>query len=235
MALGSTSNGSTAPEASGVGRTPVFLHDFFPIEQGFPVAGYPFVATMGPALIDRLVCEAWQRNRQVARDAGLHVGECRSGETGSFVGPARHRTDAIIVPMGWSGTTSWIAPLEADLELAAFGAGRSHLHLLGRTELPSGVASHSSEASLCQRLAVSVVRHVIIGLAEAAFGTTATWGAYLGADQVSRVPDGSLGSISNHPPTEMARSARLASPLRRTSAGTPIPSSSTSTTRDVSD
>lgn len=77
-------------------------------------------------------------------------------------GEQRERYDAIILPVTWRARSGpWIPPIDADLEFAAFGPQRTHIHLYGCSELPPGTASGSQSASLAQRLTVAVVRHVL--------------------------------------------------------------------------
>ena len=84
------------------------------------------------------------------------------------VGEPRSRRDALVVPLEWeSDSDGWIAPIEADLEVVAYGPRRSHLHILGTSVLPPGVDSCSERASLEHRLTVAVVRHVLFALAAA--------------------------------------------------------------------
>ena len=73
----------------------------------------------------------------------------------------------MVLPIRWrSAGGPWVPSLEADLEVVGFGADRTHLHVLGLSELPPGSEPCTDRSSLDHRLAVAVVRQVLTTLAE---------------------------------------------------------------------
>ncbi len=146
--------------------SPIFVHDFVPLDESWSQAAGDFLVALSSPLLTGLVIESWNAEVGVAAGAGLAVGPCRPGDVTVTIGEGHRRRDAVIVPISWQTEgTGWVAPLEADLELAAFGPRRCHLHLLGRSSLPSSVPPLTTAASLYQRLTVAVVRHVLVGVA----------------------------------------------------------------------
>lgn len=83
-------------------------------------------------------------------------------DLGVEVGDRRHRDDAEIIMIRWRCRSDHpVPPLEADLEFAAFGPERTHLHLYGHSRLPRGAAPRSARSSMAQRFTVATVRHFL--------------------------------------------------------------------------
>ncbi len=144
-----------------------FVHDFVAVDLPFDAVVSAFVNYLRPEGIAPLILEAW---RAESGELGRVLQEpLFAGEEPMMhvqVGRVRNRGDAVVVAIAWSPAPgSWIAPLEADLELVAFGPSRTHLHLLGRSELPPGVDLCTARASIEHRLAIAVVRHMLSSLA----------------------------------------------------------------------
>jgi hypothetical protein len=92
----------------------VFLYDFYPVEQPFEL--------VEPRL--RAVADEWLAEAARAAFADGGDGELRRGE-------ARERSDALVVPLVWSGPngSTRVFRLDGDLQLAPLNSRRSHLSL----------------------------------------------------------------------------------------------------------
>jgi len=142
-----------------------FVHDFATVQMPVESAVDAFTARAHPTALAPLVLSAWEM------DVGLLVTSCR-GTHDTITATAvqvelnlrRSRTDAVIVNIKWRGN-GWLPALDADLELVEFGRDRTHIHLMGRYELPSTVERHSNTGSLIQRIMVVVVRSFLHDLA----------------------------------------------------------------------
>jgi hypothetical protein len=114
-----------------------------------------------------LVLQAWTAELTEASEelvAETHLPEARGVDV--WIGSIRTRSDALIIPIAWRPMTpAWVPPLQADLEVVAFGPRRSHLHVLGRSALRDGVVPATYRASLDQRLTVAMVRRFLDALA----------------------------------------------------------------------
>jgi len=149
-------------------RTPVFIHDFVPLSLDLSVATGALPSLVDGTMIRGLVVDAWNAEVRAGVPAGLDAALCSIDDVVVWVGEVRARSDAVILPLAWRSLGSrWIAPLDADLEIASFGPGRCHLHLMGRSALEPHLEAYSSQASIHHRLAVAIVRHVLDGLAHA--------------------------------------------------------------------
>lgn len=152
-------------------RAPVFIHDFVPLTLDLSAATGALPSLIDGTLIRDLVVDAWNTEVRAGVPAGLDALPCSTADVAVWVGEVRARSDAIILPLAWHSLGSrWIAPLDADLEIASFGPGRCHLHLMGRSALEPHLEAYSSQASIHHRLAVAIVRHVLDGLAHAVAG-----------------------------------------------------------------
>lgn len=149
---------------------PIFIHDFAPVLLDWLSAVGGFVALLNPAALTELVVEAWNAEAEAAAGHGLPLARCRPDQLAVQVGEVRHRVDAAIIPIAWSGVGVWVSPLEADVEVARFGTDRLHVHILGRSHLPLSAPPHTAAASLHQRLTVAVVRHVLAGMVDRVTG-----------------------------------------------------------------
>lgn len=138
-------------------RHTVFVHDFTPVDAGFLASIDALEHVLTPEAIASLVLAA------VRQEVGDSLQPCERPLV--TLGQPRWRQDAVIIPMLWNFALSAGFPLEADIELAAYTASRSHLHLLGRIALPDHTEPSTPEASIFGRQAVAVVRHVLDDLA----------------------------------------------------------------------
>lgn len=145
----------------------LFIHDFTRIDLSFGAVVGAFTHFVEPKLLGRLVLEAWRAElAEVGREIRHRPAATDTSGVEVIVGQMRTRDDSVIIPILWrSATNEWVPPLQADLEVASFGPNRSHLHLLGLSALPDGVAACSHRASLEHRLTVAVTRHFLASLA----------------------------------------------------------------------
>lgn len=143
-----------------------FVHDFIALDLPFEVVVATVDTTSTTATLEHIVAESWQ-----AEVSALHAsrGRTRAHPEVSVtvtVGTPRRRPDAVIIPIRWrSASSEWVPPLDADLEIAAFGPSRTHVHVYGQS-----AAGHDPGAggvsTLHHRLPVALVRHVLVLLAE---------------------------------------------------------------------
>mgnify|MGYP001820179039 CR=1 FL=1 len=161
---------ATTVDAAGavrpVGDTPVFVHDFAPLDVAFADAFIALTELLDHRTLAGIVATSW--NSEVASDHLLHVDHhpCASADIDIRLGHYRERGDAVIVPLAWESVAEWVSPLDADIELAAFGRWRSHLHIVGRSRLAPGTRTQTARAITEQRLAAAVVRRVINAIAD---------------------------------------------------------------------
>lgn len=124
-----------------------------------------------PLAADRLseqIVASWVRDAEDVRRAGV-VWTLPAPPVTVLVelGTPRFRADAVIVPIRWrAASPGWLPQVDAELEIAGFGHERTHVHLVGRYDLPMGTSSSSTDASLVHRLAVALVRQVLVSISE---------------------------------------------------------------------
>lgn len=139
-----------------------FVHDFAGIDLPLAqvVQAIEMVAT--PRLVADFVVDAWSDEIRVIEAVQHTPRHTRVPRVDVAFGVRRSRHDATILPIAWRSTADpWVPPLDADLEFAAFGPARTHVHLYGCSALPPGSITGSPAASLAQRLTVAIVRHVL--------------------------------------------------------------------------
>lgn len=149
----------------------LYIHDFVRVDLPFDAVVGAFTHFVDTDLIRRLVAMAWtdESGALAAALANRHREDPHHpSEVAVHFGQPRVRRDAVVVPVRWATCSErWVPPLEADLEIVGFGPYRSHLHVLGRSQLQPQTAQFTDRASLEHRLAVAVVRHVLRLLADA--------------------------------------------------------------------
>lgn len=146
----------------------LFIHDFVRVDLPFDAVVGAFRYFVSGELIGRLVADAWLREMA---EVGRVLGSEGRGEpeppVAAVLGPHRPREGALVIPISWRPAAErWVPSLQADLELVSFGPHRTHLHVLGLSDLPPGTTPCTDRASLDHRLAVALVRHVLSELAE---------------------------------------------------------------------
>lgn len=122
-----------------------------------------------PERLAAMICAAWHEDADLVRRAGVLTSlPAEAGGVDVHLGVPRFRSDAVVLPLRWSPRPpGWLPDLDADLEITSFGDRRTHVHLLGRYELPVGISRLSSDASVVQRMTVALVRQVLAGLSAA--------------------------------------------------------------------
>ncbi len=159
----------TAVATDQTGGRALFVHDFVPVDLPYGTVVGAFATHVSPDLVANLAIEAW---RVQAGAVGETLGVIDLETTASTsvavtLGPHRTRRAALVVPISWQRTSvPWMPPLEADIEVVAYGTDRTHLHLLGRSELSPWTWPSTDQASLEHRLAVAMIRHLLVRLAE---------------------------------------------------------------------
>jgi hypothetical protein len=147
----------------------LFVHDFVAVGRPMDEVLERVGSELQPERLAVLICRAWHEDADLVRKTGVLASlPAEPGDVDVHVGVPRFRSDAVVLPLRWSPRPpGWLPNLDADLEIASFGDRRTHVHLLGRYELPTGITRMSSDASLVQRMTVALVRQVLAGLSEA--------------------------------------------------------------------
>lgn len=155
--------GSTHPR--GDARTPMFVHDFTSIPLPVDVAIRAFAGVPADHLAG-LVRGIWNAEAPILESA-CATGSNRVATTAAYVELHSHRLrhDAVVVSLRWRGD-GWLPSLDADLELVSFGGQTTHLHIMGRYELPACVERFTDTGSLVQRMMVVVIRNFLGELGE---------------------------------------------------------------------
>lgn len=144
------------------------IHDFVRVNLPFDAVVGAFAHFVTPDLIGRLVIEAWiDESSEIVNAIAGTVEPSGRHQVEVTLGGGRGRRDAVILPIAWTATGGrWIPPLEADLEIVEFGSNRTHLHVLGLSQMRPETLQFSDRASLEHRLAIAVVRHFLFSLAQ---------------------------------------------------------------------
>lgn len=141
----------------------MFVHDFVAVDLPLETLVNAFRLTCTDDVLAAIVLDAWHREAGAMQNAtATQPIRTPVPTVHAEIGAPRLWSDSVIVPILWRASgDDWIPSVDADLELAPFGPHRSHLHLLGRYELPPGITRWSPEASLLNRLSVAVVRRTL--------------------------------------------------------------------------
>lgn len=146
--------------------TPMFVHDFAavrgPVEDTVRRMSAP---TTGPAL-EKTVCSAWNSHAPILTTVQADQ-QFQTSTTCVHLELDGHRLrgDTGIINMRWQADGR-LPSLDADLELTSFGPDWTHLHLLGRYEVPQAASPLSSRDSLQHRVMVAVVRRFLDDLSD---------------------------------------------------------------------
>lgn len=146
----------------------VFVHDFVRVDLPLDAVVGAFTYFVSPELLGDLVCEAWLSELAEAGRV-LRTGDHAEADLSVKVqlSPGRPRLGSLVVPISWhTGSKQWIPPLQADLEITSFGPDRTHIHVMGMSDLAPGTMAGTDRASLDHRLSVALVRQVLVSLAE---------------------------------------------------------------------
>ncbi|MEM7286421.1 MAG: hypothetical protein AAF480_08735 [Actinomycetota bacterium] len=131
---------------------PLFVHDFVAVPLPVDEATRVFTTISDPALAD-LVAGSWNRHAGILRSVDPRA-DVRAVQVSRHGHHFRH--DAAIVNLGWTGDGG-LPTLDADLELVSFG-DMTHLHLMGRYDMPAHIERFTDVGSLVHRVMVMTVR-----------------------------------------------------------------------------
>lgn len=143
-------------------RAPMFVHDFSVVPLPVGEAIRRFTTRITDRTIVPMVRASWDADATVLVQAGMAAPSQVVPETlRAAIGGYRIREDSAVAAISWQASGCWLPSLDADLELAAFGPAHSHVHLMGRYDLPDGIDRLSPTGSLVQRVMVVVVRQFL--------------------------------------------------------------------------
>jgi hypothetical protein len=143
-------------------RSPMFVHDFSVVHLPVSEAIRRFTARITDRTIVPMVRASWEADATVLVQAGMAApSQVIPRSLRATIGGYRIRNDSAVAAIAWHATGCWLPSLDADLELAAFGPAHSHVHLMGRYDLPDGIDRFSPTGSLVQRVMVVVVRQFL--------------------------------------------------------------------------
>jgi hypothetical protein len=138
----------------------MFVHDFTSVPLPVDVAIRAF-AGVPPDHLAALVSGIWNAEAPILESASA-AGSTRVATSRTQVELHSHRLrhDAAVISLRWRGD-GWLPSLDADLELVSFGGQTTHLHIMGRYELPECVERFTDTGSLVQRMMVVVIRNFL--------------------------------------------------------------------------
>lgn len=136
----------------------MFVHDFVAVPRPVDDMVRAFSADVSETTLTAIVRAAWNDDAPILVSAGVaSILDVSVTAVQVELGGHRLRHDAAIIGLRWTGD-GWLPTLDADMEVVAFGHDCTHLHLMGRYDLPPCVDRFSPAGSLVQRLMVVVVR-----------------------------------------------------------------------------
>lgn len=139
---------------------PLFVHDFVAVPLAVDEATRVFTTIPDLTLAD-LVATSWNKHAGILRSADPHC----AVHTVQVTRHGHHfRHDAAIINLGWYGDGG-LPTLDADLELVSFGDA-THLHLMGRYDMPAHIERFTDVGSLVHRVMVMTVRCFLTELGE---------------------------------------------------------------------
>ncbi|MCP3991222.1 MAG: hypothetical protein GY724_19260 [Actinomycetia bacterium] len=162
------------PSLASVGESRcLYVHDFVRVDLPFDAVVGAFTHFVTSDMMRQLVSDAWDDESAELTEVLPEI--AKGGNTGGqphsdvvvTLGHRRARRDALILSLSWTALSDrWVPPLEADLEIVSFGPARTHLHVLGQSQLRPQTPLFTERASLEHRLTVAVVRHFLRLLAD---------------------------------------------------------------------
>ena len=152
------------------------------LELGLPldqVAGALFADPT--SWVPGLVRETDDRAKQLLTEVGFDVGESRriDREVEIQVGTPREFGTKTLLPISWTprGSELLFPRLDADIEVAPLGAGRTQLSMSARYRPPLGVVGKALDKALLHRVAEATIKDFVDRMAERlAAGTRAVGG-----------------------------------------------------------
>lgn len=144
----------------------MFVHDFVAVPSPVDDMVRAFSADVTETTLADMVRTAWNNDAPILAASGVaSLPDVSVTAVEVELGGHRLRHDAAIVSLRWTGD-GWLPTLDADVEVVAFGHACTHLHLMGRYELPRSVDRSSPAGSLVQRLMDVVVRRFLCDVRE---------------------------------------------------------------------
>ena len=138
----------------------MFVQDFKIIDRPYEEVAAALAAGAGAVLEEAL--RATRREAERLKAGIGHPGwpPVLSAGLELRTGPVRDRDDAMLVAFGWESAreASLLPRLDADLEVAPFGAQATALALRGRYEPLGGILAQSLDRVLLHRLAEATMR-----------------------------------------------------------------------------
>ena len=137
------------------------------VRPHFDVPGVPWLASDAQA--------AYRDGEEISVTLRPESGPLRIGKRVHVdVGPPRCRGETIIIPVSWcaTGATRLFPTMEADLEIAPFGAS-TVLTLMGRYEPPLGAIGRGLDRMFMHRVAAASVRAFLQRVAATLLATAA--------------------------------------------------------------
>jgi hypothetical protein len=140
----------------------MFVHDFIQVDLPMDAvldalsgdAGLPF---------ERLVLQAWAETVGGWDGEGFEPSDLAPPPALALtLGALRVRQGSVVVAVAWSNDgRTWFPAVDADLEIVAFGANRTNLHLLGRYSFGAGAVPRSASGSAAHLLTVLSLRRFL--------------------------------------------------------------------------
>ena len=138
----------------------MFVQDFKIVDRPYEEAAAALATGAGAVLEEAL--RATRREAERLKAGIGHAGwpPVLSADLELRTGPVRDRDDAMLVAFGWESPreASLLPRLDADLEVAPFGAQATALALRGRYEPLGGILAQSLDRVLLHRLAEATMR-----------------------------------------------------------------------------
>jgi len=129
----------------------------------------PFLLDDPAASIPRIARKAEANGDRLLSEVGFGHGPLRvDKEVDVMLGPARRLDRRSVLPMSWTpGSSTRLFPkLEADIELTAFGADRTHLAISARYQPPLGVVGRTFDRAALHIVAEATVKDFLDRLAD---------------------------------------------------------------------
>jgi hypothetical protein len=116
-----------------------------------------------------LLREAEERGQRLLADVGFEVDSRRiDKEVEIEIGVPLRSAHVTALPMTWraTGTERLFPQLDADLEVAALGRGRTQLSISARYQAPMGAVGRILDKALLHRVAEATLKDFLDGVAE---------------------------------------------------------------------
>jgi hypothetical protein len=136
----------------------VFVQDFVRVDRPLEAAIAGFERAVVPHL-GALVRDAW-----IAESDGV-APVASTLLVPTDVGPRRQRSDGVVYALSWPADPGlWLPEFDADLELAALSASRTHLELSGQSRFPT-VEAWSEADRRANRRGMAAIAGLLVSIA----------------------------------------------------------------------